>query len=174
MKSKHPGDETLLCKDCFRAFQELSKYNVKPENAETVANGIRMAMMSTQQAFQELAFRLAHMTALSRRAFQVLTGRHEMDDTLIGHMKDMGVGEKPPPQVVPPDHCAGTQIHVYCNAWLRLNELVRLNPAEESTEQLELRLLQQLMSFYQRGAFPQLEHARALEGSKKATVRSRP
>lgn len=173
MKTKHARVKAPLCEDCARAFQELIRYHVNPEQAETVANGIRMAMRGNQQAFQELAFHLAHMTALSRRAFHVLTGCG-LDDTLIGHMKNMDVGSGRTQRVVPPDNCSGTQIHVYCNAWLRLNELVRLNPPEESMEELELRLLQQLMSFYQRGAFPQLQDARGLDGNNNAVVRSRP
>lgn len=152
---------------------ELTTYHVNPEHAKTVANGIRMAMTGSQQAFQELSFHLAHMTALSRRAFQVITGR-AMDETLIDHMKNMNLQNAPPRKVVPPRNCAGTQIHVYSDVWLRLNELVRLNPPEGSIERLELQLLQQLMSFYQRGSFPQLEQARGLDNHGAVVAEPRP
>ncbi len=173
MKTKQPRDAAPLCPECARAFQELIPYNVNPEQAQTVANGIQTAMSHNQQAFQELSFQLAHMTALSRRAFQHITGR-VLDDTLVGHLKDMGLGNQPPQRVAPPNNCAGTQIHVYASGWLRLNELVRLNPPGKSIERLELRLLQQVMNFYQRGEFPQLEHATGADSNNDVTIRPRP
>jgi YspA, cpYpsA-related SLOG family len=164
MKTRHPEDEAPLCKECIRARQELMTHNVTLEQATTVADGIRMALRNSQHAFQELTFQLAHVIALARRAFQVLTGRAQIDDTLIGHMKNMDLADQPPEAVIPPGNCSAAQLHVYCNVWLRLNELVRLDPRAKSAERLELQLLQQLMNFYQRGAFPQLEHGRRSNG----------
>ena len=159
MKNKATGDGPAPCRECASAFRELILYRINPEQAKTVAGGIRMAMRGTQIAFQEVSFQLAHMTALGARALRVLTGRG-MDDHLIDHLMRAGVRLEISKEVIPPNNCVGAQVHVYCNAWLRLNELVQLDPRENSIERLELQLLQQLMNFYERGAFPQLERSR--------------
>lgn len=152
------SDGSPPCKDCANAFRELMVYKISPERAKTVAAGIHMAMHGAQTAFHELSFQLAHMTALAARAFKVLTGRR-IDDHLIDHLTRAGVGIEISKQVVPPNNCIGAQVHVYCNAWLRLNELNRLDPREKSIERQEMQLLHQLMNFYEWGEFPQLQRS---------------
>jgi len=159
MKASRTDKPPPMCKDCAQAFQQLMMYNIKPDKAGTVASGIRMAMTASQYAFQDVAFHVALLTSLIRRAFTVLTERGE-DASLVDHIKELGVSDGPSRPLPPPRNYSNSQIHVYSNIWLRLNELNRLNPGSKSPDHLEQQLLQQLMNFYERGAFPQLAHSR--------------